>query len=99
MDVQTLARTARENLSRGLGPLQSPELPVQIGQAAEPIAAAMSSLLQVEKTGGVGTAESAHSALAYVRQALSQLQSAGVAHAAVDEAMAAIAGSLSLVHS
>jgi hypothetical protein len=71
---------------------------VQIGQVAEPIAAAMSSLLQVEKTGGVGTADSAHHALAYLRQALSQLQTAGIAHPAVDEATAAIASSLSLVH-
>jgi hypothetical protein len=98
MDVQTLARTARENLSRGLGALQSPGLPEHIGQIAEPIAAAMSSLHQVERTGGVGTVESANAALAYVRQALSQLQTAGVAHAAVDQAMEAIAGSLSLVH-
>jgi hypothetical protein len=98
MDLQTLARTARENLSRGLGALQSPGLPPQIGHAAEPIAAAMNSLHQVERTGGVGTAESAHAALAYVRQALSELQTAGFAHAAVDQAMEAIASSLSLVH-
>jgi hypothetical protein len=58
----------------------------------------MSSLHQVERTGGVGTVESANAALAYVRQALAQLQTAGFAHAAVDQAMEAIAGSLSLVH-
>lgn len=98
MDVQTLARTARENLARGLAALQSPGLPAQVGQTAEPIAAAMSSLLQVEKTNGVGAVESAHAALAYVRHALAQLQTAGVVHAAIDQAMEAIAGSLSSVH-
>ena len=98
MDVVTLARTARENLGRGLGALQTPGIPPEIVQTAEPIASAMSALHRVESTRGVGTSESAVAALTSIRGALSQLQTAAVPHPAVDQAMEAIASSLGLVH-
>jgi len=97
MDVVTLARTARENLARGLGALQSPGVPPGLMQAAEPIAQAMSSLHRIEATGG-GPGADAAGALALVRKALSALQLANVKHPAVDQAMEAIAGALGLVH-
>ncbi|HEY3498494.1 MAG TPA: PilZ domain-containing protein [Polyangiaceae bacterium] len=58
----------------------------------------MNALHRVESSRGVGTGEAAAGALVLVRQALSQLQSGGVPHPAVDQAMEAIAGSLGLVH-
>ena len=97
MDVVTLARTARENLARGLGALQSPGVPPQLIQAAEPVAQAMNALHRVEMSRGAPGADAA-GALAQVRQALSALQAAGVQHVAVDQATEAIAGALGLVH-
>lgn len=98
MDVVTLARTARENLARGLGALQSQGVPPELVSAAEPIASAMSALHRIESTNGAGGAEAAGTALNAVRQALGQLQTARVPHPAVDQAMESIAGSLGLVH-
>jgi hypothetical protein len=98
MDVVTLARTARENLARGLGALQTPGIPPELVQTAEPIASAMTALHRVESTRGVGTGEAAVGALTAVRSALSQLQMAAVPHPSVDQAMEAIASSLGLVH-
>jgi len=97
MDVVTLARTARENLARGLGALQSPGVPPALMQAAEPIAQAMSALHKVEASRG-GPGADAAGALALVRKALSALQAAQVQHPAVEQAMEAIAGALGLVH-
>lgn len=98
MDVVTLARTARENLARGLGGLQTAGVPPSLAQAAEPIASAMSALHRIESTRGVGGGEAAMGALNAVRLALSQLQGAGAAHPAVAQATEAIASSLGLVH-
>jgi hypothetical protein len=97
MDVVTLARTARENLARGLGALQSPGVPDQLMAAAEPIAQAMNALHRIESSRG-GSAGDAQGALAQVRKALSELQVSGVHHIAVDQATEAIAGALGLVH-
>jgi hypothetical protein len=97
MDVVTLARTARENLARGLGALQSPGVPEQLLTAAEPVAQAMNALHRIETSRG-GTGGDAQSALAQVRKALSELQTSGVQHVAVDQAMEAIAGALGHVH-
>jgi len=97
MDVVTIARTARENLARGLGALQNPGVPPQLGQAAEPIAQAMSVLHRIESTAGAPGSDGA-GALALVRRALSQLQAAQIAHPAVDQAIEAIASALGLVH-
>jgi len=98
MDLVTLARTARENLGRGLGALQAPGVPPAILQAAEPLAHAMSALHRVESTGGAAVGEAAPGALAALRQALAQLQGTQVRHAAIDQATEAIAGALGLVH-
>jgi hypothetical protein len=98
MDVVTLARSARESLARGLGALQTPGLPPELLLAAEPLANAMSALHRVESSRGAATAEAAPSALGSLRQALAQLQSTQVRHAAVDQATEAIAGALGMVH-
>jgi hypothetical protein len=97
MDVVTLARTARENLARGLGALQSPGVPPELLQAAEPIAQAMSGLHRIESTRG-GPGSDPIGSLALVRKALSELQAAPVRHPAVDQAIEAIAGALGMVH-
>ena len=52
-DLVTTARTARERLSVGLNALQNPGTPEVLQAAAEPIAQAMSSLLQIERTGSL----------------------------------------------
>jgi hypothetical protein len=97
MDVVTLARTARENLARGLGALQSPGVPETLLKAAEPVAQAMNALHRIESSrGGPGSDPAA--ALAQVRMALNALQAAGVRHPAVEQATEAIAGALGLVH-
>lgn len=98
MDLVTLARTARESLARGLGALQTPGAPPQLMASAEPIANAMSALHRIEGSHGNIGPEVGAAALTAVRQALSQLQSQPVAHPAVDQAMAAIASSLGMVH-
>jgi hypothetical protein len=97
MDVVTLARTARENLARGLGALQSPGVPDQLMTAAEPVAQAMNALHRIESSRG-GSSADAQGALVQVRKALSELQISGVRHVAVDQATEAIAGALGLVH-
>lgn len=97
-DVVSSARTARENLARGLGGLQSPGVPENLLSAAEPIARAMSNLHQIEATLGQSIQQSAPLALDAVRQALSVLQSAPTAHPAVDAALEAVASSLGVVH-
>ncbi len=98
MDALGAARSARENLARGLAALQSPGLPPQLLAAADPVAQAMSALHRIESSGGAAMAEAAPTALNLVRQALALLQSAQVTHPAVDKGIEAIAGSLGLVH-
>ncbi len=98
MDTVSSARTARENLAQGLAALQSPGVPPQLMAVADPVAQAMSHLHRIEASGGSATAEAAPTALNFVRQALGMLQAPGVQHPAVDQAMAAIAGSLGVVH-
>jgi hypothetical protein len=97
MDVVTLARTARENLARGLGALQTPGVPEGLLKAAEPVAQAMNTLHRIESSRG-GAGSDAAGALGQVRKALSQLQVAPVRHPAIDQATEAIAGALGLVH-
>jgi hypothetical protein len=98
MDAVTLARSARESLARGLGALQTPGVPPELLHAAEPLAHAMSAMHRVESSRGAGIAEAGPAALGALRQALAQLQSAQVRHAAVDQATEAIAGALGMVH-
>lgn len=98
MDALGAARSARENLARGLAALQSPGLPPQLLAAADPVAQAMSALHRIESSGGAAMPEAAPTALNFVRQALALLQSAQFSHPAVDQGIEAIAGSLGLVH-
>ena len=97
-DPVTAARAARENLARGLGALQSPGVPPQLMSVAEPVALAMSALHRIESTGGAAITEAGPAALLAARQALGTLQGAAGQHPAVDQALEAIAGSLSLIH-
>jgi hypothetical protein len=98
MDLVTMARTAREGFSRGLGALQAQGVPPQLGAAAEPIAQAMTALHRIEASYGAELVQAGPTALVAARQALSQLQSAPTQHPAVLQAIEAIAGSLGLVH-
>lgn len=98
MDPVSAARTARESLARGLASLQSPGVPPQLLQAAEPVAHAMSALHRIEATGGAALGEAAPAALVNVRNALGLLQAQPFSHPAIDQALEAIAGSLGIVH-
>ena len=97
-DPVSAARAARENLARGLGALQSPGVPPELMSVAEPVAHAMSALHRIESTHGAAAAEAGPAALAAARQALATLQVSAGQHPAVDHALEAIAGSLSLIH-
>jgi len=98
MDAVSSARTARENLAKGLAALQAPGLPPQIMAVADPVAQAMGALHRIEASGGAALPEAAPAALAFVRQALALLQSQPSNHPAVEQGTAAIAGSLGIVH-
>jgi hypothetical protein len=97
-DPVTAARAARENLARGLGALQMPGVPPQLMSVAEPVAHAMSALHRIEASHGAAVPEAGPAALAAARQALATLQVSAGQHPAVDQALEAIAGSLSLIH-
>jgi hypothetical protein len=97
-DPVSLARTARENLARGLQALQSPGIPPQVMAVAEPIATAMSALHRVEASQGAARGEAAPAALQAARHALGMLQQQPQGYAAVDQALEAIASSLNLIH-
>jgi hypothetical protein len=85
-------------LAQGLAALQSPGVPPQLMDVAEPIAQAMSALHRIEATRGAAVPETGPAALDAVRRALAMLQGSSGAHPAVDQAMEAVAGSLGLVH-
>lgn len=97
-DPVSLARAARDNLARGLGALQSPNVPPQVMAVAEPIASAMSALHRVEASGGAARGEAGPAALNAARHALAMLQQQPPGYPAVDQALEAIAGSLNLIH-
>jgi hypothetical protein len=65
---------------------------------AEPIASAMSALHRVEASNGAARGEAGPAALAAARHALGLLQQQPPGYPAVDQALEAIAGSLSLIH-
>jgi len=99
-DAVTLARTARESLSRGLSALQGdPNVPPALLELAAPIAQAMGSLHQIERSGGAQAAPHAQAALANLQSALAQLQAQPVRHPAVAAALEAVAAALGGVHS
>ena len=98
-DVVTLARTARESLSRGLNALQGdPSVPPQLLELAAPIAQAMGALHQIERSGGAQSPQHAQNALANLQHALAQLQANPIHHAVVMTATEAVAGALGTVH-
>jgi len=97
-DPVTAARAARENLARGLGALQMTGVPPQLMSVAEPVAHAMSALHRIEASHGAAVGEAGPAALTAARQALATLQGSAGQHPAVDQALEAIAGSLSLIH-
>lgn len=98
-DPASTARTARENLSRGLSALQSdPNMPPGLRAVAEPIAQAMGALHQIERSNGAALHPHANVALDCVRKSLAQLQAHPPSVAAVGVAMEAVAASLGLVH-
>src|SRR3954469_21870874 len=105
-DPVSAARAARENLARGLSALQSPGVPPQLMSVAEPVAHAMSALHRIEASGGAAVREAGRAAvrrggppaLNAARAALATLQVSAGQHPAVDHALEAIAGSLSLIH-
>jgi hypothetical protein len=98
IDPISSARSARENLAQGLSALQSPGVPPDLSDLAEPIAQAMSALHHIETSQGAALAENAPVALDAVRRALSRLQAQPANHPAVNQAVEAVAGSLGIVH-
>jgi Tfp pilus assembly protein PilZ len=74
-------------------------VPAALLNVAEPVAQAMSALHQIEASHGAARAHAAPQALDAVRRALSSLQTDQSGHPAVAQAIEAVAGSLSFVHS
>jgi hypothetical protein len=97
-DLVTTARTARERLSVGLNALQNPGAPETLQAAAEPIASAMTALLQIERTGAIPISRGGPNVLDLVRQALAKLQAETGEHPSLTQAMESVAGSLGLVY-
>jgi hypothetical protein len=96
-DPISTSKSARESLARGLNALQAdPTVPPQLVELAAPIAQAMGALHQIERTQQL--VPHADVALNHVRGALSQLQARNANHPAVNQALEAVATSLSLVH-
>lgn len=94
------ARAARESLAQGLNLLQTPGLPPEFLDCAEPIARAMGALMQAERSDGAvaNIRPHAETALGALRQALGKLQTITTAHPAAEHSMAAVAGALGHVH-
>ena len=94
-DPKELANKARTTLSAGLQALQGNEtVPEHLLDLAEPIARTMGVLHRIEKADEPDP-KLANEALQTVRTSLDTLQSVEPRHPAVDEAMEAVAGSLS----
>jgi Tfp pilus assembly protein PilZ len=98
-DAVTLARTARESLSRALGALQGdPNVPPHLLELAAPIAQAMGALHQIERSSGAQLGQHVTVALASLQAALAQLQAQSFQHPAVAAALESVAGALATVH-
>src|SRR4051812_30170794 len=96
-DPISTSKSARESLARGLNALQAdPSVPPALVELASPIAQAMGALHQIERTQQL--APHADVALNHLRGALAQLQTQHQNHPAVNQALEAVASSLSLVH-
>jgi hypothetical protein len=97
IDPISTSKQARESLARGLNTLQAdPTLPPDLIELAAPVAMAMSSLHQVERSGQL--LPHVETALTNLRSALKQLQAAQDAHPAVGATLEPVASALSLVH-
>jgi hypothetical protein len=92
------ARTAREKLAAALALLQSPEAGDLIDSVAPPVAAAMGSLHSVERSQGTSAKDAVPQALTHVQAALAALQLAPSSSHIVDQATAAVATALGLIH-
>lgn len=98
-DPVTMARAARESLSRGLNALQAdPNIPAHLRDLGAPIAQAMGALFQIERSAGAQLAAQAPTALGSLQNALAQLQAQPTQHPAVMTAMESVAGALGSVH-
>jgi PilZ domain len=98
-DTVSASKTARESLARALGALQSDQsVPAELMAVAEPVSQAMGALFRLERSAGGSIAQDGPMALEAVRRALALLQQQPTSHPAVQVAMEAVAGSLSLVH-
>jgi hypothetical protein len=98
-DTVSASKTARESLSRALAALQSDaSVPVELMAVADPVSQAMGALFRIERSAGGNIAQDGPTALEAVRRALALLQQQPTSHPAVQVAMEAVAGSLSLVH-
>jgi hypothetical protein len=98
-DTVSASKTARESLSRALAALQSDaSVPVELMAVADPVSQAMGALFRIERSAGGNIAQDGPTALEAVRRALALLQQQPTNHPAVQVAMEAVAGSLSLVH-
>jgi hypothetical protein len=95
-NVVNLARSARENLARGLQALQAPGVPYQLLDVADPVAMAMRAFYQIEASRGAVLGERAPIALGSVRRALSMLQDQSSNHPARDDIQQALSGSLEI---
>src|SRR3954462_13573144 len=92
------AREAREKLAAALNALQTgDDVPMELIEAAEPIAQAMTVLHRIERTKGANL-DGRPDALDAVRSALERVQKVTADHPAVDTVMEAIADSLSKVN-
>jgi Tfp pilus assembly protein PilZ len=96
-DALQLAKAAREQLAAALNALQTTDVPEALEEAAEPIAAAMSVLHRIERSGGADL-DGRQDALVSIRTALDRLQKVDGEHPAVEIVMEAVAASLSNVH-
>jgi hypothetical protein len=98
-DVVSLARAARESLAHGLDALQGdPNVPAAMLDLAAPIAKAMGSLHQIERSGGAEAGSGAQAALTQIQSALAHLQAEPPQNRAVAVALEAVAASLGTVH-
>lgn len=96
-DVVGQARTARERLASGLAALQAPDVPARLMDVAAPVAQAMAVLHNIETTRGAALGR-APEAVRFLRTALAELQAQPPQVPAVAQAVASVAGSLSVVH-
>jgi hypothetical protein len=97
-ELVSLARSARESLAKALQALQTPGVPYQMRDVAEPVAMAMRAFYLIEASGGEALVERAPVALTSVRRALSMLQDQTARHPAWDDVQQAMLESLGMAN-